>query len=198
MKKNIFIIILSFIVVGLLGFIVYDNFFASNSKQGKVEKCKCVVKKDTKTAEERYKDYLDNLKVSINRTYIDNGGENTYSLPIINTSRVENTMLSEVYNIKIDKNLELTIDSDSLNNYKIADNVLSYYIIHTGNGGFSSLYYITTEGKVFIADVENAIYNKTTIQTKEIDVKNIVEIKEGSSTAGFPMFVDIDGNIIKE
>ena len=199
MKKNIFIIILAFLVVGLAGFITYDNFFKPATKCDVKEIKKTETKE--KTADERYKDYLDNLSKSIQKTYVNETPTEDYSTSIVNTSVIEKTELGSTYLIEIDNKLELKVSSQeaNLNDYKIADNVVSYYIIHTGNGGFSTLYYINSSGKVYSANVENAIYNKTNIETKEItDVKNIIEIKEGSSTSGFPLFVDIDGNIIKK
>ena len=209
MKKNIFIIILSFLVVGLGGFITYDNFFKPSTKCNSNETKTTTTTKDSKkadsktveTADERYKAYLSNLSKSIEKTYINETPNEDYSVSTINTSRIEKSELGVSYILSIDNKLELKISSQEvgLNDYKIADNVVSYYVIHTGNGGFSTLYYITTTGKVYSANVENAIYNKTSIETKEIDnVKNIVEIKEGSSTSGFPLFIDIDGNIIKK
>ncbi len=194
MKKNIFIVILAILVAGLTGFITYDNFFKPETKVN--TKTKEVIKE--KTADERYKEYLSNLSKSIKKQYVDDSTEkNAYSASTKNTTRVEKEELSGAYTVEINNNLELIINSSSFNldNYKISDNVLSYYIIHTGNGGFSSLYYITKDGKVYSANTEIAMYNGSTIQSKEVDVKNIVEIKEGASTAGFPLFVDIDGNI---
>lgn len=197
MKKNIFLVVLAFLVVGLIGFITYDNFFKPSEK--------CSTKKETKkietnekTADERYKEYLDNLAKSIEKTYVNKHPNEEYSTSISNSTRVENQELGKSYSISINNKLELTTTAEitGLNNGIIANNVVSYYIVHTGNGGFNSLYYITTEGKVYSANIEIALYNNTSLDIKEMDsVKNIVEVKNGNSTAGFPIYVDIDGNI---
>ena len=197
MKKNIFILILVFLVVGLSGYIAYDKYIKPSTK-GDTKKDNKEVTKE-KTSDERYKEYLDNLAESIKKEYINKNPNEDYSAEITNTTRVDNEDIEGHYFVSINDKLELitTAEVDGLEDSVIANNVVSYYVIRVGNGGFNSIYYITTEGKVYSANVELAMYNKTKLEIKEVDsVKNIVEIKNGNSIVGFPIFVDIDGNII--
>ena len=56
MKKNIFLVILAFLVVGLAGFITYDNFFKPSTK--------CNVKDVKKTeVKEKSSDELPEIQV---------------------------------------------------------------------------------------------------------------------------------------
>lgn len=203
MKKNIFIIILAFIVVGLIGFITYDNFFKPQTKCETKETTKEVSK--DKTADERYKTYLENLEKSIEEKYeeikdFDNPGLNNEAV----YNKNDATGLGYIITINEKKELRIKYINgvDQVNpdyaNYKISDNVLSFYRVHTGNGGYYTLYYITTEGEVYSASIENGV--DTAITTKKIEnVKNIIEVKEGTSiSAGTPIFIDIDGNVITQ
>lgn len=204
MKKNIFIIILSFLVVGLAGFIAYDNFFAE--KGSKETSCTTQVS-DTKeeskekTADERYKAYLENLTKSIEENYgtDDEGGIRQYS-------RVKSITYDLSYSIEINKNGELllTYDGDlnsKFNNYKLSDDVVSFYLTYYGNGGYQSLHYIKSNGEVHSASIEQ-IQDDGTIKDTKIDVKNIVEIKSMLNTdengiGGYStVYIDIDGNVI--
>ena len=195
MKKNIFIIILAFLVVGLGGFIAYDNFFKPNTK---CEVKETKISKTTKTSDERYKEYLTNLSKNIEKKY-----KNSNDLDdISNTSTYKNEDINESYTIKINqsKDLLLTVNRGMVDskytNYKLDGDVVSFYRVHTGNGGYYSIYYITEEGKVYSISLDKYLYENTDIVSNEVkDVKNIIEVKEGTGAAGFPIFVDIDGNM---
>ncbi len=200
MKKNIFIIILAFLVVGLAGFITYDNFFkpstkcdSNNTKTSTVTKdSKKADSKTTETADERYKAYLENLAKSIQKKYVDpHAGEDNYLSAELNNYTVVEKVDFDGYTISINNKLELIIGGK-----KLSDKAVSYYNIHTGNGPFSLVYFITTEGKVYSADYEIAHGETREPTVKEITgVKNIIEVKEGNSLAGVPIYVDIDGNM---
>ncbi len=84
------------------------------------------------------------------------------------------------------------------NKKEVATNVLFYRVLYFGNGGFRALYYVTEEGKVYMANVEEAIIDNGTIKSTSIDnVEKVVNIIPGSSDSGYnPLFVDINGNII--
>ncbi len=198
MKKNIFIIILAFLVVGLAGFIAYDNFV---KQEPSCTKCDVKETKKEKTADERYKDYLNNLAKNIEKKYsepidFDNPGlidQSTYSQVFENVS----------YTITLNEKKELNIsygESEIINptykEYKIADNVLAYFRVHVSNGGMYNIFYITGEGKVFSVNVEGLPTEKPQEPKEITDVKNIVLVKEGTTvSAGLPIYVDIDGNI---
>ena len=59
----------------------------------------------------------------------------------------------------------------------------------------SSLYFITTDGKVHSVNIEASIYGGKAVSIADLDKKNIIEIKQGSTSAGFPVFIDIEGNV---
>ena len=203
MKKDYLIIILAFVLVGLIGFITYDNFFKPNTK--------CNVNKTTttttdstktdskteKTSDERYKEYLSNLSKSIETKYkdfVDPGNAGIY-----NTSSYKNDDLNLFYSLTINHNKELLLTdySGKYKDYKIADNVVSFYRVHLANGSYYIIYYITNDGKVYSLSLESILNENKNIESSEVNnVKNIVEIKEGGSEmASFTIFVDIDGNI---
>lgn len=209
-KKGLVIFL---IIVMIVLFAVLTLFFAGILKSPFVKETSTVTNTSTtsettketsttKTSNERYKDYISNLAKSIDEKYKE---VKDYENPGLNNESVYNkndvTGLGYIITINEKKELKIKYISgvDKVNpdyvDYKIADNVVSYYRIHIGNGEYYSLFYITTEGKVYSASIENGI--ETAITTKEVEnVKNIVEVKEGSGlTAGFPIYVDIDGNI---
>lgn len=204
MKKNIFIIILSFLVVGLAGFIAYDNFFAE--KGSKETSCTTQVS-DTKeeskekTADERYKEYLENLSKSMKEKYSERNtaGMNQYNL-------IYNSLNEQEYSLEIDNSLNLLFSSfnhlESFNKYKIAEDVVAYFLVRTGNGGYQSLYYIKSNGEVHNATIEQI--DDGTIKDVKVDVKNVVEVRsvvsvdENGIGGSKAIFVDIDGNIIEK
>lgn len=199
MKKNIFIVILAFLVAGLAGFIAYDNFVKPQTKNTVKETKKTETKE--KSADERYKDYLENLSKSIEKKYaepkdFDNQG-------LIDQSMYTQAIENVNYTVTINEKKELRIsygESEVINptykEYKIADKVLAYFRVHVGNGGMYNIFYITEEGKVFSVNVEQLPTDKPSEPKEVTGVKNIVLIKEGTTvSAGLPIYIDIDGNI---
>ena len=156
----------------------------------------------SKTADERYKEYIANLaknvkeKSSFEANTIE-GQFSGYTNDVYNNNYYNNGDETDYYNISITKDLELIINygDSTFKEYKIADNVVTYSRIHTGNGGMTSLYYITTDGKVHSVNIEASIYGGKAVSIADLDKKNIIEIKQGSTSAGFPVFIDIDGNV---
>ena len=176
----------------------------------KCEECKdttTVVEDNNKKTEfmssdERYKEYIANLaknikeKSSFDANTIE-GQFSGYTNDVYNNNYYNNGDETDYYNISITKDLELIINygDSTFKEYKIADNVVTYSRIHTGNGGMSSLYFITTDGKVHSVNIEASIYGGKAVSIADLDKKNIIEIKQGSTSAGFPVFIDIDGNV---
>ena len=156
-----------------------------------------------KTADERYKEYISGLAESIKKNYIsdhkvDEGGYETSDQ--YNSSRHGNTS-NGIYTISVTSNLELVYSflptsSVSTEEKKLADNVVSYYDVYTGNGAMSTLYFITTDGVVHKANLEQNLYNGEELVITDLEYKNIIEVKAGSHWGGaMPIFVDIDGNV---
>lgn len=179
--KNIIIIMLTIIIV-LLSVIVYKQF-----KNTKV----------LNNEENNYEKYAKKLSDEIN-----NFSDSNYL-----SQRVDHEMLQSVYYVTLNKNKELHIEysDEKLNNvfgnYKISDNVISFYIINDGQSFFNSLYYIKTDGTIGKADVETPNINNKNINTNnDLEFKNIVTILPttfDSQESGYqgPTFVDINGNI---
>lgn len=208
MKKNIFIIILAFLVVGLGGFITYDNFFkpstkcdTSNSKTSTITKdSKKADSKTVESADERYKAYLSNLSKSIQKTYGEKNGAGMRPDELIYNNEQE-------YEIILDKNQNLLFTSfnnlEKYNNYVLASDVVAFYRIPYGNGGFYSIYYITSKGEVHSAFVEQ-LQDDGSIKDTKVDVKNIIDIQTVNKTdadglgGSHTIFIDIDGNIIEK
>lgn len=179
--KNIIIIMLTIIIV-LLSVIVYKQFKNTNVLNNE---------------ENNYGKYAKKLSDEIN-----NFSDSNYL-----SQRVDHEMLQSVYYVTLNKNKELHIEysNEELNNvfgnYKISDNVISFYIINDGQAFFNSLYYIKTDGTVGKADVESSnINNKNITITNDLGLKNIITILPttfDSQESGYhgPTFVDINGNI---
>lgn len=179
--KNIIIIMLTIIIV-LLSVKVYKQFKNTNVLNNE---------------ENNYGKYAKKLSDEIN-----NFSDSNYLF-----QRVDHEMLESVYYVTLNKNKELHIEysNEELNNvfgnYKISDNVISFYIINDGQAFFNSLYYIKTHGTVGKADVESPnINNKNITITNDLGLKNIVTILPtafDSQESGYhgPTFVDINGNI---
>ncbi len=179
--KNIIIIMLTIIIV-LLSVIVYKQFKNTNVLNNE---------------ENNYGKYAKKLSDEIN-----NFSDSNYL-----SQRVDHEMLQSVYYVTLNKNKELHIEysNEELNNvfgnYKISDNVISFYIINDGQAFFNNLYYIKTDGTVGKADVESPnINNKNITITNDLGLKNIVTILPttfDSQESGYhgPTFVDINGNI---
>ena len=86
--------------------------------------------------------------------------------------------------------------------YKIADNVLSFYVINTGQDIGNNVYFINQDGTVGSADTEYGINSTITINNN-LGYKNIVAVVSGSfnydpTGARGPIFIDINGNIFSE
>ena len=81
----------------------------------------------------------------------------------------------------------------------VAKDVLQFYILEHGNGGGQSVFYITTDGSVYVVDVEYG-----DIKATKLKYKNIVSIQQSKTRpepyatgAQITHFVDIDGNVYK-
>ncbi|MBQ3475105.1 MAG: hypothetical protein IJH20_02945 [Bacilli bacterium] len=146
-----------------------------------------------KTVDERYKDYLNNLANEIKEKSKFDDGTLEADLPGIVNSTYD--FESKMYTVSINKNLELTFTGNGYSNYKIADNVVLYNRIFYGNGGYSNIYYITTDGKIHMSNMEAVAFLGKEPNITDVDKKNIVNIIQGSSSAGFPIFIDIEGNV---
>lgn len=124
---------------------------------------------------------------------------------------VINDIVVEGYDIRLEKDGNLYVEymENNLNEmygkYKISDNVLSCYVINTGQDVGNTLYFIKDDGTVGSANTEYGLvddYKEITV-TNDLGYKNIVTIlpavfsNEYTGARG-PIFVDISGNIFSD
>lgn len=90
--------------------------------------------------------------------------------------------------------------SQKFGKYKDAENVLSFSIFSSGQGGGHYLYFINEDGTVGSADVEYGVVNEGKISiNKDLECKNIVSILPGIygdiySPSTEAILIDINGN----
>ena len=161
-----------------------------------------------KNADERYKDYINNLADSIKKNYVGD-----YKSVVNNTAdEYKYNKSSDSYYFKSTNMYTLEITSDlkllyvipsgnGLDYSKVADDVVSYFNIFVGNGGYHTLYFITTDGTLHSANVDEVLNEGKQLVVKNLEYKNIVEVKGGiagneHTASHMPIFVDIDGNLI--
>ncbi|MBR3116702.1 MAG: hypothetical protein IKF36_02365 [Bacilli bacterium] len=211
-KTNILAIILGVILVAVTTFGVLLYTGVVKSPMVKEKDCtETTTKKDdtkktdtktdtTKSADERYKEYITNLAASIKENYIsdhkiDEGGYETSDK--YNSQRIFGGSDRVGYGVAIKSNLELVYSYQTTDERHIADNVVSFYPVYVGNGGYKTLYYITTDGVVHSANLELHLFDNQDLKITDLDYKNIIEVKSGTTySAAVPIFVDIDGNVI--
>ncbi len=182
-------VVLFLIVVGLGGFIVYDKIL--NDKP---------IKTPNSTDSNSYELFAQNLKNQFSK-YDDNNQNYLY---------VSSDVVKDGYEVYLTKNQTLFVKyfnkefNTKYGEYKIADNVLSFYVVASGQGGGNMLYFINEDGTVGSADTEYGINsNNQIIINKNIGYKNIVSVIGGIFGSEFsgvlgPIFIDINGNIFNE
>lgn len=146
-------------------------------------------------ANDRYKIFADNLKKEVSKY----GNDANFQIISGDGIKPYNVKLLANGNISVhfeDEETEQKYGTDSL-----AQKVIAFNIVETGNGGLHTLYFINEDGTVGSADIEAVGMNKNIkIKSKIGDLKNIVAIISGAgdletSGAAIPFFVDIDGKI---
>lgn len=154
----------------------------------------------------RYAVYAENLKKSINNYNKEYYSQIHHETPAIETG----------YDVYLNNNNDLYIkyyDIDKLEldkkyeNYHLASNVLSYFLVETGNGGLYTLYFTTEDGHVGSVDIESALKNNGgtgQLVVKENigglkDIVNIISIVQNvnASSSYDVVFIDINGNFYK-
>lgn len=189
-------IAISFIVSGCNINVTTDKESLESKKEDTVEKTEDVIE----NTENSYKIFADKLK-----NEIANFDETHYSY-----KHVDSVCVSDGYSVKLTKEGSLLLTyynfskklSIPIEDYKVADNVLSFYVINTGQDSCHILYYISEDGTVSQVNTENNVTKQEDITvTNNIDnLKNIVTITEGienANTSGSvgPIFIDINGNM---
>jgi len=148
----------------------------------------------------KYNEFADKI-ISERKTFFE--GESLYRTTVDGNNMID----VKYYDVELNPDGELKViyySKDNSSDSKfIANDVLNYYIIYYGNGGYKGLYFIYKDGSVGFANIEQAYMNNEDITIKNIEnVKNIVTIVQGSFSDGLsghrgPIYIDIDGNMIK-
>lgn len=148
MKKNILIIILSIIIIGILSYIIYDKFYLSDSKSNvenksikqDLNKNNNNITKDEDTVEEIFNKFVKKYKLTIKNNVYDNNAlekikcksanfavGNSYSLEMLifddNESAKEEYQSQNKYKLSTNKEKELLV-SNSKDNYDIYEAIL--------------------------------------------------------------------------
>lgn len=117
-------------------------------------------------------------------------------------SGVENSLVGD-YIVRLSKDGLLSIEYSNESSVRnISDNVLSYYLINTGQDIGKTLFFIKEDGTVSKASIEYGYSADSDIEIEDNinGLKDIVTILEGSYSDGLsgshgPIFIDINGNM---
>lgn len=195
---QITIILLILAVLGLAGYIVYNKFIVTEFVEPTAQAVELpnnygLFKKNLTAAVKKYSD--DQTKTYyLSEQFIDSkdvtGGYSVY----LTGSEVGNGELHVKF---FDQTL-----IDKFGNPKIADDVLSFYIYASGNGGFNTIYMIKKDGSVSSTSIETIVNGQDNFFSKDNvgGYKNIVSVigglfGDGQGEAKGPIFIDINGNI---
>lgn len=195
------IVILSLLVVGLGGFIIYDKVLNNKNIEKNQNNNEVVNNQNQENSSNNsYELFSKKLKSQFSK-YDDNN---------LNYMHVNSDIVEDGYEVYLTKNQSLFVRyfnsrlNAKLGEYKIADNVLSFNVVAAGQGGGNTLFFINEDGTVGSADTEYGIEtnNQITIK-KDIGHKNIISIISGTfgdEYTGFegPIFIDINGNILSD
>ncbi|MBQ2946570.1 MAG: hypothetical protein IJE04_01795 [Bacilli bacterium] len=198
--KNIVITILAMLVLGLGGFLVYDKIIDKEEEtpieNGNHENGDSAQGLSTNS----YKNFSKKLKEQFSK----------YNLNNYSYQYIENGIIKDGYVVYLDSNGSLFVKYNNVElnnkygNYKIADNVLSFYAINVGQDVGNVLYFINADGSVGSADTEyGVVLDNQLLIRKDLGYKNIVSIVNGTFGDGLsnvhgPIFIDIDGNIFSD
>ena len=146
------------------------------------------------TKNEVYTKYLTNLKNNIVKNYkVFTNNQITSKSKILDTN----------YTFIINKNLELLFTmGNKYTNYKISNDVLNIFLINTGNGGYSTLYFIKSVGSLHSMCIE-CINDNNKITINKEKYTNIVNVIQGDFSDGYSgapdaIFIDIEGNMYSD
>ena len=180
-------VLLIVIIISLIGGLGY-SYNKYNDVYSKYEALRSQTRPSEKN--ENNNDYV----LFVEKMKEERGKLNTYtSIKEYTYNWILKDELKSGYEIDLGRNGILLV-----NNKEVATNVLFYRVVYVGNGGYRNLYYVTEDGKVYQANVEEAIINNGAIKSTVINnLEKIVNIIPGGSDSGYsPLFIDIDGKII--
>ena len=185
------------IIVGLVGYIIYDKIIQdSNSNVPTIDN-------NSSNGNDAFETFRSNIKNNMKNN-------NNYNISLFGEFTPNSSNKKIQYRVSLNSKNELRISyysgsTSQYNDYKLADDVLGFNIVSTGQGGLKTLYFINYDGSVSAIETEYTFLNDQNLNNKlEIrnnvgNLKNIVSIISGStndvSGANIPLFIDIYGNI---
>ena len=154
------------------------------------------IKKDetnitAKEADEMYKEYIANIKENMSKDLSKNTTINY---------RGEDLDLGNYY-IELTNDYELYLHGAADTEYEVSKDVVQAFLVQSGQAGNSLLYFVKSDGKLYSANPGEILDTKK-IASKELTYKNIVNVMPGNFSddeSGYtgPIFIDIEGNIVK-
>ena len=171
-KDIIIIVLISCILV--LAYFLYKN----NSK-------KCIEVSD----EEKYKLYVNNYKKSMNN--LNRNNEQYRNIKMINSEVVGS------YTLMVNTNNELILNQGGkYEDYVMAKDVINFFVVGEGNGGFNYVYYTTLDGSLyrFCVEMEEQDIEKLNFKYIVNVIDNNIEYSIGDAGCT-PLFIDILGNV---
>ena len=192
----VILVLADFIVLGYeLNYVGYDNDSTEDSSTVVEEKC---FDSEKTISENSYYIFSNNMKEQVSAKYDSSNMQYEY---------IESDIVNNGYVVYLNQSGSLFIrySDESLNmkfgDYKIADNVLSFYLITEGQDSGKNLYFINSDGTVGSADIEYGVVNNGVVNIKsDLGYKNIVSIVQGGFGLEFSgvhsaIFIDINGNM---
>lgn len=151
------------------------------------------------SADERFKSYAENIVKGLN-SYKDaekNPSGDTYSPTSYIQIRGDYLKQAKVEKAEIKYNGDLYIIKNGTETL-VRSNVLSCYELEIGNGGYTSIMFINTDGTVSYLDTQSFIDSgKITVKnyTSAKNITNLINIS--FATAATVYGIDIDGNLVE-
>ena len=169
-----------------------DNIVNENESKGDT----AIVQKKVMTADEKFEVYVKNLKATMLKYNEEEIEGKEYREYIIDGKDSND----ENYTITLSGNGILKLDDK-----EVANNVIGFNAVYTGNGGYKNLYFIKEDGSVAYAAIDETEYlSNGKIKTTDVKgLKNIISIMGGvSATYEYPgacygYAIDIEGNMFE-
>ena len=191
--KRLIIVIVSVILVaaGLLCYKVFVLDKKNNTNGTSLEYKEGTAENSVEEAK-AYSNYLNKLNSEVSsKYYYDDVSEAHSSVGQLMSSQTVGGYEKLSYDLAITNDKVLM-----LNDEKIAENVLEFFVIERGQSGAKTLYYIDVNGDLYSVAHEAYLSGYTNLNSKKLSYKNIVSVLPGIAPGHrAPIFIDISGNL---
>lgn len=144
----------------------------------------------------KYTEFVNNLKKSLE--------SNKTNSVIVDSSCVDGTYTVSLQDNKLNLEYSNTNLHEKYGKYLVSSDVVSFFVVETGQGGCNTIYFINSDGSVSLIESEYFLLNNggNDILSVNHNIKNLKDIVyvtgyvnvDGPGMAG-ALFVDINGNI---